>query len=82
MPPTKVAKKETLKDVKDEVKPAPVVEVKQDVVENEVDNENETKKVTFDEQLELMMVCNKNLIAEARAQQAQLNQLRRLHASR
>lgn len=79
MPPTKAAKKETVKDVKDEVKPVPVVEVKQDVVENEVDNENETKKVTFDEQLELVMECNKNQIAVARALQAQLNQLRRLH---
>ena len=81
MPPTKVAKKETVKDVKDEVKPVPVVEVKPDVVENEVDNdnENETKQVTFDELFESLTERAKNLTSEARAITAALTQLRRAH---
>ena len=80
MPPTKVAKKEPVKEVKDEVKPAPVVEVKPDVVENEeVDNDNETKKVTFDELFEALAERQKNLISEARALTTMLAQLRRVH---
>jgi chromatin remodeling complex protein RSC6 len=76
---TKVSKKET-KEVKDEVKPEPVVEVKPDVVENEeVDNENETKKVTFDELFESLSERAKNLTSEARALTALLTQLRRAH---
>lgn len=80
MPPAKVASKVTKKDVKDEVKPEPVVEVKPDVVENEeVDNDNETKKVTFDELFESLSERAKNLTSEARALTALLTQLRRAH---
>jgi len=80
MPPAKVASKVTKKDVKDEVKPEPVVEVKPEVVENEeVDNENETKKVTFDELFESLSERAKNLTSEARALTALLTQLRRAH---
>jgi len=80
MPSAKVASKVTKKDVKDEVKPEPVVEVKPDVVENEeVDNENETKKVTFDELFESLSERAKNLTSEARALTALLTQLRRAH---
>jgi hypothetical protein len=75
---TKVSKKEVTKD---EVKAAPVVEVKPDVVENEVDNDNdnETKKVTFDELLDPLLERVKNLTSEARAITATLTQLRRAH---
>jgi hypothetical protein len=83
MPPSKVATKVTKKDVKDEVKPEPVVEVKPDVVENEEvdtkEDEVDTKQVTFDELFELLTERAKNLTSEARAITSALNQLRRAH---